>query len=128
MFENLTQRLSGAFSSLRGQRELTEENTADGLRAVRQALLEADVQFQLARDFSEKVRERLQGEKLIQGVDPSQQFIQALLHSPKPAPECLEGLCRFLVGQGFAQAGQGIAAGLLPRGGAQRIFTERHRV
>jgi len=51
---------------------------AEGLRAVRQALLEADVQFQLARDFTDRVRERLSGERLIQGVEPSQQFIQAV--------------------------------------------------
>jgi len=78
VFENLTKRLSGAFGALRGQRTLTEENVEEGLRAVRTALLEADVHFQLARDFSERVRGRVLGRSLLRGVDPSQQFVHAV--------------------------------------------------
>ena len=78
MFENLTQRLSKAFGGLRGPRGLSEENVAEGLRAVRTALLEADVQFQLARDFTERVQERVVGQQLVEGVDPSQQFVHAV--------------------------------------------------
>ncbi len=78
MFETLTKRLSGAFGAFRGQRELTEENIEDGLRAVRTALLEADVQFQLARDFTARVKERALGAGIVKGVDPSQQFVHAV--------------------------------------------------
>jgi signal recognition particle subunit SRP54 len=78
VFETLTQRLSGAFGSLRGQRELTEANVEEGLRAVRTALLEADVQFQLARDFTERVKERALGQAAVKGVDPSDQFVHAV--------------------------------------------------
>jgi signal recognition particle subunit SRP54 len=77
MFDTLTQRLSSTFSLLRGTRQLTPENIDEGLRAVRAALLEADVHFQVARDFTEKVRERVLGEKVLQGVDASQQFVHA---------------------------------------------------
>lgn len=77
MFESLTQRLSQSFSFLRGKKELTPENVDEGLRSVRQALLEADVHFQLARDFTERVRTRLLGEERLKGVDPSEQFVHA---------------------------------------------------
>ena len=77
MFESLTQRLTGAFSFLKGNAELTPENIEEGLRAVRAALLEADVHFKVARDFTERVRERVLGEKTLKGVEASQQFIHA---------------------------------------------------
>ena len=78
MFENLTKRLSGALGSLRGARELTPENVEEGLRAVRAALLEADVHFQVAKDFVERVREGVLGTEMVQGVEPSQQFVHAV--------------------------------------------------
>ena len=81
MFESLTQRLSGAFGSLRGQKALTEANIEEGLRTVRTALLEADVQFQLARDFVERVRERALGAEVVKGVAPDQQFVHAVHES-----------------------------------------------
>jgi signal recognition particle subunit SRP54 len=77
MFETLTDRLNTTFSFLRGRKELTEENISEGLREVRQALLEADVHFGIARDFTERVRLRLTGDDRLQGVEPSQQFVHA---------------------------------------------------
>jgi len=77
MFETLTQRLTESFSFLRGKRELTEENVEEGLRQVRTALLEADVHFRVARDFTQRVRERVLGAERIADVDPSQQFVHA---------------------------------------------------
>jgi signal recognition particle subunit SRP54 len=77
MFETLTDRLTSTFSILRGRKELTEENISDGLREVRQALLEADVHFGIARDFTERVRGRLTGDDRLKGVEPSQQFVHA---------------------------------------------------
>ena len=77
MFETLTDRLNQTFSFLRGRKELTDENVAEGLREVRQALLEADVNFTVARDFTARVQERVTGEGRLQGVEPSQQFVHA---------------------------------------------------
>ena len=77
MFETLTQRLTQSFGFLRGQRELTDANLAEGLRQVRTALLEADVHFQVVGDFTERVRARIVGEKRIGGVDASAQFVHA---------------------------------------------------
>ncbi|MEW6074341.1 MAG: signal recognition particle protein [Planctomycetota bacterium] len=78
MFETLTGRLASAFQSLRGQKELTDRNIDEGLRAVRAALLEADVHFQVARDFVDRVRQRVLGAELVRGIDPSQQFVHAV--------------------------------------------------
>ena len=59
MFETLTERLTGSFSFFRGKKELTESNIDEGLSAVRQALLEADVNFRMARDFTERAFQAL---------------------------------------------------------------------
>ena len=67
MFESLTDRLTRSFSFLRNKKELTEENIDEGLKEVRTALLEADVQFQLARDFTARVKERALGEGRLKG-------------------------------------------------------------
>ena len=56
MFESLSDRLSSAFRSLSGRAQLTEENIRDGLREVRLALLEADVNFKVVKEFVERVR------------------------------------------------------------------------
>lgn len=77
MFETLTDRLNTTFSFLRGRKELTEDNVGEGLREVRQALLEADVHFAVARDFTERVRTRLLGDDRLRGVEASQQFVHA---------------------------------------------------
>lgn len=77
MFENLTQRLSSTFSLLRGTGELTDESIEEGLRAVRAALLEADVHFKVARDFTARVRERVVGADRLKGVQASDQFVHA---------------------------------------------------
>jgi signal recognition particle subunit SRP54 len=77
MFESLTQRLSAAFGKLRGTALLTEEGIEEGLREVRAALLEADVHYQVARDFAEAVRKRVLGSARIAGVEPREQFIHA---------------------------------------------------
>ena len=77
MFESLTQRLSGAFSFLRGSKELTAENVDQGLAAVRQALLEADVHLQVVKDFVANVRARVLGAERLRGVDASDQFVHA---------------------------------------------------
>lgn len=78
MFETLTERLTGSFSFFRGKKELTESNIEEGLGAVRQALLEADVNFRLARDFTERVKERALGDSRLQGVEASDQFVHAV--------------------------------------------------
>jgi signal recognition particle subunit SRP54 len=62
MFDNLSDRLGRVFSKLSGNARLDEKNIQDGLRDVRLALLEADVNFKVVRDFVEKVRSRCLGQ------------------------------------------------------------------
>jgi signal recognition particle subunit SRP54 len=75
MFESLTDKLSRAMKSLRGQSKLTESNIEDALREVRMALLEADVHVQVARAFLAKVKEQALGVEVLNGLNPAQQFI-----------------------------------------------------
>ena len=76
MFESLSDRLSGVFRSFGGRGQLTEENVQAGLREVRLALLEADVNFKVVKDFVESVREKCLGQEVLKGVNPSQQVIK----------------------------------------------------
>lgn len=76
MFDKLTQSLSTVFKNLRGHGKLTETNIRDALREIRLALLEADVNFQVVKDFIQRVESKTLGEKTIEGVNPGQQFIK----------------------------------------------------
>lgn len=78
MFETLTDRLTRSFGLFRGKRELTEANIEEGLKQVRQALLEADVHFKLAREFTDNVKERALGGDRLKGVEASDQFVHAV--------------------------------------------------
>ena len=76
MFDSLTSSLSSALGFLRGQKKLTEDNVKDGLKAVKKALLEADVHFRVAKDFVKRVEQAAVGQELIKQVEPGQQFIK----------------------------------------------------
>ncbi len=78
MFESLSDRLSGAFRTLGRRTQLTEDNIREGLREVRLALLEADVNFKVVKDFVERVRERVLGQAVEKALTPSQQLIKAV--------------------------------------------------
>ncbi len=76
MFDNLSERLSNAVQSLRGQGRLTETNISDTLREVRMALLEADVALPVVREFIEHVRTRAIGVEVMSSLSPGQAFIK----------------------------------------------------
>jgi signal recognition particle subunit SRP54 len=76
MFEAISERFSGIFDRLRYGGKLTEENVQEGLREVRRALLEADVNVQIAREFLTRVSAKAEGVTRVQGVDPGQQVVQ----------------------------------------------------
>ncbi|MFY9345074.1 MAG: signal recognition particle protein [Planctomycetota bacterium] len=76
MFDSLANALGKAYRAIVGQKVLTEQNVDDGIRAVRQALLEADVNFQVAKDFVADVRARVLGQQVIGAVEPGQQFVK----------------------------------------------------
>lgn len=76
MFNNLGDRFKDIFKKVRGQGKLTEANMKEALREVRLALLEADVNYTVAKNFVGKIREKALGEDVIKGVNPTQQFIK----------------------------------------------------
>jgi len=76
MFEAISERFSGIFDKLRYGGKLTEDNIREGLREVRRALLEADVNVQVVRAFLDRVTERAIGEETLKGVNPGQQVVQ----------------------------------------------------
>ena len=78
MFDSLSQKLQNAFKNLRGLGKISEENIAESLREVRMALLEADVNFKVARDFIERVKEKSLGAEVLQTVHPGQQIVKAI--------------------------------------------------
>jgi signal recognition particle subunit SRP54 len=76
MFDSLANALGKAYRAIAGQKTLTEANVDEGIRAVRQALLEADVNFQVAKEFVADVRQRVLGQKVLDAVEPGQQFVK----------------------------------------------------
>ena len=76
MFETLTDRLEGVFKKLRGHGKLTEDNIRDAMREVRVALLEADVNFKVAKDFVAIVTEKAIGREVSKSLSPGQQIIK----------------------------------------------------
>lgn len=75
MFESITQGLGNALSIFRGRGKLTEQNIQEGIQQVRQALLEADVNFQIATDFTDRVAKKCVGSDVFKSLDPTRQFI-----------------------------------------------------
>jgi signal recognition particle subunit SRP54 len=78
MFDNLSEKFSDAFRSLRGKNKISEENIEETLKAVKTALLEADVNFKVVKEFVEKVKTEALGEKVLRGVEPGQQFVKIM--------------------------------------------------
>ena len=76
MFDTLTDKLNGVFQRLTGRGRLTERDVDEGLREVRRALLEADVDFRVARDFVARVRERALGGDVLESLSPGQQVVK----------------------------------------------------
>ncbi|MDQ8207817.1 signal recognition particle protein [Coraliomargarita sp. SDUM461003] len=78
MLENLTDKLGSALRNLRGVGKLSEENMAEALKEVRQALLSADVHFKVAREFVATVKEQCVGQEVLKSVTPGQQVIKII--------------------------------------------------
>jgi len=76
MFDSLSEKLQSVFKNLRGYGKLTEKNVADALREVRVALLEADVNYKVAKDFIERTKQRALGQEVLNSVTPGQQIIK----------------------------------------------------
>jgi signal recognition particle subunit SRP54 len=108
MFEKLQERLESVFKKVKGYGKLSESNITESLREVRVALLEADVNYKVAKDFLERVKEKALGEEVLNSITPGQKFIKIVydemvellgktnksvdLGGPSPVPIMLLGL------------------------------------
>src|SRR5690349_4288045 len=78
MFDQLSDRLQGVLSDVRSRGRLSEEDVNKALREVRLALLEADVNFKVVKDFTASLKERLAGEEVSEALNPGQTVIKAV--------------------------------------------------
>ena len=76
MFQDLQEKLAGTFRSLSGKARLSEENMSDALREIRRALLAADVEVTVAREFVSRVKEQATGADVLKSVQPGQQVVK----------------------------------------------------
>ena len=76
MFNSLSERLEGAFKQLKGEGKITEINIATTVKEIRRALVDADVNFAIAKEFTDKVKERAIGEKVLTSVTPGQLMVK----------------------------------------------------
>ena len=100
MFDSLSEKLQSVFKNLRGYGKLTEKNVADALREVRVALLEADVNYKVAKDFIERTKLRALGQEVLSSVTPGQQVVK-IVHDELVA----------LMGGDGTPGGRGLPAG-----------------
>ncbi|KAA0209745.1 signal recognition particle protein [bacterium] len=93
MFDNIAKRFGEVWRKISGNAEITEANIQDAVRAIRTALLEADVSLKIAKDFTERVREKALGEQVLKGVRPGEQFVKIVhdeLVNMMSAPETVD--------------------------------------
>jgi signal recognition particle subunit SRP54 len=121
MFDALSSKLQNVFRNLRGLGKISESNVSESLREVRLALLEADVNFKVARDFIENVKQKAVGQEVIQSIQPGQQIIKLIhdelvvLLGSESAGLDLEGNPSCLMMVGLHGSGKTTSSGKLAR-------------
>ena len=78
MFESLTEKIENAVNKLKGKGVITEDNITDAMRDVRLALLEADVNYKVVKEFTNKVKEKALGEEVKKSLKPGEVFLKIL--------------------------------------------------
>src|SRR3982750_3476278 len=78
MFESLSERLETAFKGLKGEGRITELNIASTVKEIRRALVDADVNYKIAKEFTDKVKEKALGEKVINAISPGQLMVKVV--------------------------------------------------
>lgn len=76
MFNNLTERLESAFKNLKGEARINELNIANTVKDIRRALIDADVNYKIAKEFTDKVKDKATGEKVINAISPGQLMVK----------------------------------------------------
>jgi len=107
MFDSLAEKLQSVLKHLRGYGKLTEKNIAEALREVRVALLEADVNYKVAKDFIERTKQKALGQEVLNSVTPGQQIVKIIYDElvalmggddPPPGISSLSKGCWMMVG------------------------------
>ena len=121
MFENLSERLERSFKILKGEGKITEINVAETLKDVRRALLDADVNYKVARDFTESVKAKALGQNVLTSVKPSQLMVKIVhdeltaLMGGEQAPFNIEGNPAVILMSGLQGSGKTTFSGKLAR-------------
>jgi signal recognition particle subunit SRP54 len=76
MFENLSEKLEGAFKQLKGEGRINDLNVANTVKEIRRALIDADVNFKIAKEFTDRVKDKATGQKVINAVSPGQLMVK----------------------------------------------------
>ena len=76
MFDNLSERLDSAFKQLKGEGRISEINVASTIKEIRRALVDADVNYKIAKEFTDKVKDKATGEKVLTAVSPGQLMVK----------------------------------------------------
>lgn len=119
MFENLSERLERSFKILKGEGRITEINVAETLKDVRRALLDADVNYNVARDFTDQVKEKALGQDVLTAVNPGQMMVKivhdelATLMGSEAVPVNLKGSPAIILMSGLQGSGKTTFSGKL---------------
>src|SRR5205809_7028791 len=76
MFESLSDKLESAFKNLKGQGRVTELNIASTVKEIRRALVDADVNYKIAKEFTDKIRDEALGQKVLTAISPGQLMVK----------------------------------------------------
>src|SRR3978361_673358 len=76
MFNNLTERLEGAFKNLKGEARINDLNIANTVKDIRRALIDADVNYKIAKEFTDRVKDKATGSKVINAISPGQLMVK----------------------------------------------------
>jgi signal recognition particle subunit SRP54 len=76
MFNSLSEKLESAFKNLKGEARINDLNVANTVKEIRRALIDADVNFKIAKEFTDKVREKAAGEKVLNAISPGQLMVK----------------------------------------------------
>ena len=119
MFENLSDRLERSFKILKGEGKITEINVAETMKDVRRALLDADVNYKVAKEFTNKVKEKALGMNVLTAVKPGQLMVKlvhdelAELMGGEEAPLKLENRPAIILMSGLQGSGKTTFSGKL---------------
>ncbi|MBR2146986.1 MAG: signal recognition particle receptor subunit alpha, partial [Muribaculaceae bacterium] len=119
MFENLSERLERAFKVLKGEGKITEINVAETLKEVRRTLIEADVNYKVAKSFTDTVKQKAIGQNIINSLKPKELMIKivhdelTLLMGGEQAPFNIEGHPAVILMSGLQGSGKTTFSGKL---------------